>query len=126
MKRSSKSVIRLVVLLLVVLFLGFPFFRYGYSFSDGLECIFTTGQHETQFSAGYSDRAFAQVLPGMTTNEVLHILGEPLNGSSWSKWSEGQWEYSMPASSSGHYHLRTIQFTKEGLVLKANKLFYFD
>jgi hypothetical protein len=104
----------------------FPIVQYGYGFSDWVDCFLTIGQHETHFAAGYNERAFSKIRAGMTTNQVLRILGEPLDRSTWSQWPEGEWEYSRPASSSGHYHLRAVRFATNGLVSEANKMFYFD
>jgi|KBSSwiStaDraftv2_1062776.scaffolds.fasta_scaffold436325_2 outer membrane protein assembly factor BamE (lipoprotein component of BamABCDE complex) len=116
----------LICLLLLAAVLVFPSARYGYDMSDTFACLLTTGQHATRFATGYTDRAFSGIRQGMTTNEVLRILGEPLNRATWSSWPEGEWQYSQPASSSGHYHLRTVRFSGDGRVSAAHKLFYFD
>jgi len=62
----------------------------------------------------------------MTGDEVLRKLGEPLERVTWSSWPEGEWKYSQPATSSGHYHLRTVRFSQDGKVSDVYKLFYFD
>ena len=124
MPRIAKLLLICVLLLAAVLV--FPSARYGYDMSDTFACMLTTGQHETRFAAGYTDRAFSEIRPGMTINEVLRILGEPLDRATWTSWPEGEWQYSQPASSTGHYHLRTVRFSDDGRVSAAYKVFYFD
>ena len=126
MRRNPKSILLLIVLLLSASVLLFPFVRYGYGLDDGLYCVFTTGFHTTHFAGGYNDRAFSKIRSGMTTNDVLRLLGEPLDRQTWSQWPEGEWDYSRPASSSGHFHVRAVRFAPNGLVSEAHKLFNFD
>lgn len=128
MPRDPKSILLLLLLLLSTSVLIFPFVRYGYGLDDGLNCALTTGFHKTHFAAGYSDRTFSSIRPGMTTNEVLRILGEPLDRKTWSQWPEGYWNYSQaaPSSPSDHYHVRNVRFAQDGLVSEVYKGFYFD
>jgi outer membrane protein assembly factor BamE (lipoprotein component of BamABCDE complex) len=125
MSHRSKIIVGSAVLGLV-LFVSHPAIRYGYDVSDTVACFVTVGQHATQYATGYSDRAFSQVRTDMSSDDVLRILGEPLTRATWSSWPEGEWGYSQPASSSGHYHLRTVRFSADGKVSAAYKLFYFD
>jgi hypothetical protein len=100
--------------------------QYGYGASDTVNCLVTTGQHATKYATGYTDRAFAQIHAGMTRDEVLRVLGEPLERATWSSWPEGDWKYSQPATSSGHFHLRSVRFAPDGMVSDAIRVFYFD
>ena len=124
MPRRAK--IFLICLLLSAAVLFSPSVRYGYNMSDTLNCLLTTGQNTTRFAPGYTERAFSKIHQGMTADEVFRILGEPLNRVTWSLWPEGDWDYSQPATSSGHYHCRFVRFARDGRVSGAGKSFYFD
>ena len=52
--------------------------HHGYGVSDTISCLVTTGQQATKYATGYTDRAFAQIHSGRTGDEVLGVLGEPL------------------------------------------------
>ena len=103
-----------------------PAIHYNYGASDTINCLVTTGQHATKYATGYTDRAFAQIHGGMTQDEVLRVLGEPLERATWSSWPEGEWKYSQPATSSGPFHLRSVRFAPDGKVSEAFRVFYFD
>ena len=100
--------------------------RHGYDSEDTIACLVTTGQHSTRYSTGYTAKAFSRVRPGMTPEEVRSVLGEPLRRTTWSSWPEGDWDYSLPASPSGHYHDRRVRFGPDGRVSAVFKMFYFD
>ena len=123
---SRRSIIIPVCGTGLVLFVSLPAVRHGYGLCDTVACVVTTGQHATRYATGYSDGAISRVRAGMTGDEVLRILGEPLERVTWSSWPEGEWKYSQPATSSGHYHLRTVRFSQDGKVSDVYKLFYFD
>src|SRR5262245_14258904 len=93
-----------------------PHIRYGYDFADTVDCLLTTGGHKTRYAPGYSDFAFNRVRLGMSRSEVLDILGEPLER--YAPWQpDFAWRYSVPATNTGHFHLRELRFSPEGLVI---------
>jgi outer membrane protein assembly factor BamE (lipoprotein component of BamABCDE complex) len=124
MARIFIGVVLCLALMIVALLLSAV--RHGYDAEDTLACVLTTGMHSTRYATGYTSKAFSQIRPGMTPDEVGNILGEPLRRVTWSSWPEGDWDYSEPATSSGHYHARRVRFSADGSVSAAYKLFYFD
>jgi len=50
---------------------------------------------DTQFAPGYSEEAFRSIRAGMTEEEVLALLGEPLYASEWDE-SYRQWTEHAP------------------------------
>ncbi len=86
-----------------------------------LKCFFRSSS--TQFAAGYSDEGFLSVEIGMMENDVIRILGEPLN-----KYSRDSGLVSYEYSNSPrftHYHLRQIHFT-DGNVSEIVSFYYLD
>ena len=41
---------------------------------------------DTQFTAGYSEEGFQQIRPGMTKQEVLNLIGPPINSTTHPHW----------------------------------------
>jgi hypothetical protein len=72
-----------------------------------------------EHAPGYSAKAFAKVRVGMTSDEVLALLGEPLMRLNRSTL----WRY---ARSGGSFSLRDISFSRDGKVTAINKDFYWD
>lgn len=107
--------------------LAWPALRQGYGFSDTLACVLTTGRNATRYATGYSDRAFAEIRPGMTRAEVLGRLGQPLERVGYpSSRPEFEWRYSQAATRSGHFHLRAVQFGPDGKVVTVLRRFHRD
>ncbi len=110
-KRRAALAIVIVGILALVGALAWPAVRQGYGFKDTVACMLTTGRNATRYATGYSDAAFAQIRKGMTRDEVLQLLGQPLERVGYpSSHAEMDWKYSQPASRSGHYHLRVVRF----------------
>ena len=91
----------------------------GYFFRAGL------GLDTTVYARGYSEAAFRKVSVGLTTAEVLKLLGEPLD-----KWSvedlpgvTGMRWTKTPCD--GSYAVRVILFER-GQVIKKNSEYYVD
>jgi len=75
----------------------------------------------TQYAPGYTDRAFRNVMVGMTEIEVFALLGRPLDvhaaGGKVYLW------YSQPARS--HFRDRRV-ILQHGVVVDKNTGFYVD
>jgi hypothetical protein len=99
--------------------------RYRYNLEDTYLSLLTTGQNATRYGPQYSDSALERVRIGMGSNEVYAILGEPLQRYTYME-SKECWRYSLPASRSGHYHNRSVWFSRDGRVINVYKGFYFD
>jgi hypothetical protein len=89
---------------------------------------------DTQYAEGYSHNAFIQIEHGMSENEVLELLGEPL--ARWTPYSyknKTRWPekahfiglvYSRSPSSSSH-RLRDV-ILDDGIVTEIRGYFYAD
>jgi hypothetical protein len=106
----------------------FPTIYYGYSVEDSMACLTTIGDRQTAYPEKYSERKFARIRVGMTPDQVTALVGPPLEQSEWeiSTNIAAWWRYSRPASKSGHYHYRALQFSTQGAVVKVHRSFYFD
>jgi hypothetical protein len=87
---------------------------------------------DTKYSNGYSHKGFNEVYIGMTENEVLDILGEPIvrwfpfdkRGPEEKKnWVSFQYSES-PGDT--HYRLRQVLFNEKGIVTSKTGYFCVD
>jgi hypothetical protein len=83
---------------------------------DGLDGVFfgLALREDTQYVPGYSDKAFRAVRPGMSSQQVLELLGQPLQRVPLGVLSE-TWRYSR-SPSEGHYRLRAVQLRHDRVV----------
>ena len=87
----------------------------------------------TTWAPGYSDSKFMSISPGMTTNQVLQILGLPLLRESHD-YPDQFWYYTAGHNGArggtsycdGSTHGRLIAFDKNMHVAYNKKWFYFD
>lgn len=86
---------------------------------------------DTKYADGYSDKRFDEVKIGMTEQEVLDALGEPL--TQWNPYQNTRFhdkanfigfQYSMSPTDT-HYRLRQVYFN-EGVVAEKIGYFYVD
>ncbi|HMO41600.1 MAG TPA: hypothetical protein PKE17_19465 [Saprospiraceae bacterium] len=123
---------------LVILAAAIIYHRFSLDGLDG--ALFSSGmEYDTQFATQYSDQKFRAITAGMTTNELIEILGNPL--VIWTRdkvfTKEGTrdehirdqdityiWKYSISPSDT-HYHMRTIS-VKNGIVVGKHSEFYVD
>jgi hypothetical protein len=92
------------------------------------------GEEDTVYAPGYSDRAFRQVEIGMSQQEVLSLLGEPispfrLTGEPLMDWSrafpaEWCWEYSHSPSDSD-FRIRCV-YIENGKVVGKRAGYWVD
>ncbi|NOS71920.1 MAG: outer membrane protein assembly factor BamE [Verrucomicrobia bacterium] len=92
-----------------------PGFPYGYSRSEALAWLMTSGSHPTRYASNYSERAFARIQRGMSRDDVRNLAGQPLEKSTTMRGVE-TWSYSLPASNSGNFHARFVEFASDGMV----------
>jgi hypothetical protein len=96
-----------------------------YGLSGCLAWVDSLGDPETRFAPGFSERLFDKVKPGMTQNEVEHVLGEPLDRIPWPLWERFyRWDYSDSVTNVNDYHMRSIIFHPDGKVAWAVREYY--
>jgi hypothetical protein len=80
---------------------------------------------DTEYSSGYSDRGFREVRVGLTEQQVLELVGKPLEvHPSYPGFPETGWQYSRSPGSHS-FHLRSVYF-RDGLVSKIVDRNYAD
>jgi hypothetical protein len=106
---SRKSIVLILAALALVLAGGIL----HVTLLDGLDGLllsrFIVDFEDTRYASGYSDRAFRAVRVGMSTQEVLGLLGEPLERSRSERSGLDTWRYSVSPSDAS-YRVRVIQF----------------
>ena len=93
---------------------------------DGLDGFLFSlvSEDSTVYASGYSDRSFRRVHVGMTSNEVVALLGSPLETGALSDEGCVTWLYSNKKRDTS-YHVRTIVF-QDGVVSEIISEFYLD
>jgi hypothetical protein len=125
-----KSTIRILFIILCAIYISI---RWNYIRLDGItgEICGIFFHTDTKYSMNYSHHKFVQVKIGMTENEVINILGEPIKR--WNPYLGDDYniknnyiafEYSISPSDT-HYRLRSVHFFK-GKVNLVNNCFYLD
>lgn len=114
----------------VILALVFPTwfaFRTGYSFADTWKSVLTTalGECGTRCAPGFSDTKFSKVRIGMSRDEVLALLGEPLERCWPPSKPDRLWCYTLEAGKLT-YHKRWISFGTNGTVTGVTRKLYWD
>ncbi|NOK05560.1 MULTISPECIES: outer membrane protein assembly factor BamE [Myxococcus] len=78
----------------------------------------------THFAPGYSWLAFRRVQPGMSRDEVVKLLGEPMKVHDTP--TQGTlWLYSKSPTDS-HYSRRMVVFSNSGVVMRVAHEYYVD
>lgn len=90
---------------------------------DGLWGLVNIIFEDTRYAEGYSASRFKRVKVGMTSQQVLYLLGEPLGKYPVEGGLEG-WRYSESPSDSD-YRVRVILFSS-GRVVKIIAEYYVD
>ncbi|NEN25697.1 outer membrane protein assembly factor BamE [Cryomorpha ignava] len=131
MKRRHYQIIAMVLLFLIGgLFWGATADRLRIDGISGeiWDFIYST---DTKYADGYSDKRFNEIKIGMTEQEVLDVLGEPL--TEWNPYQNTRFkdkanfigfQYSVSPSDT-HYRLRQVYFNK-GVVAEKIGYFYVD
>jgi hypothetical protein len=79
----------------------------------------------TEYAPGYSNRRFLELRAGMTRDEVIGLLGQPLGAyASYEDWRNETWVYSRTARSA-NYRRRAVEFQK-GVVTETVRGIYYD
>lgn len=88
---------------------------------------------DTEFTPGYSEKAFFSIQPGMTEAEVVALLGEPFGKNIWNSWQGDDlpcdcWTYSSDGKCGwGDFaHLGRMVMLRDGVVLALYTPVYYD
>jgi hypothetical protein len=90
----------------------------------GLGCLRQMMFPPTIYAAGYNESQFHAIREGMTTDQVVSALGQPLQKRSSADGSE-TWEYSMQYTYTSNYERRWIMFGR-GLVQGVVSDYWYD
>lgn len=119
------------VLFLIVLAVLFPSLDADQMKIDGTRGVILGLIEDTEYAQDYTDKGFNQIEIGMTEEEVIHILGEPL--TRWKPYLHTKFidrkhyislQYSDSPSDT-HYRLRQV-YLDNGIVAKKIGYFYID
>lgn len=124
------------------LHLGLAFMLGGVAFAGALEFMLVDGfvfgvlaaevhTDTTTYAPGYTHPAFRKVRTGLSQDEVVALLGQPLEigSNARSVWGDDQpgtftvWRYSK---SNGNYRTRVVLFAENGRVYSTRTGFYLD
>lgn len=127
MKRRITAAIITAVLIILFAPIAFNSIRYKI---NPLSAALISLMDGTEWSPSYSYWKFRQVGVGMTSNDVLNILGPCLGTTHFGDLT--QWHYTrgkdgrFMSSSSYSTHFRIISFNPDGTVSSKTYDFYFD
>lgn len=80
-------------------------------------------RENTEYSPNYSDQAFRKVKKGFSKDEVLNIIGEPLEKNIFDL--KEYWYYARSPSDT-HYKVRILAFNLDGKIQRKISEFYVD
>lgn len=135
MRRNFKIVLIKIFLLPFIIIVVHYCYNYERIQADGFRCeifIFLVKEEETEYSVDYSHRKFNNIEIGMSTKEVVEIVGEPIAMYSINKdghatdtlSSKVTMLYSIPQNG-GHYRQRQLSLIDDKVVC-IGKSFYYD
>ena len=119
--------IMLSLLTIFLLFMFINMYKFGYDLKDGFfrtlsVSLFMEG---TVFAAGFSEEAFSKVKLDMDFNQVLELLGEPLQkDTDCQKWCF--WTYTWQNYQTDDFDQRWVIFGPDLKVVEIRKSFFID
>jgi hypothetical protein len=81
-------------------------------------------EHDTEYTAGYSEEAFDSLRLGATRHDVEEVLGAPFKR--WEFAGDQLWSYSRAGRESGNYFERIVAFDSRGTLIEKYRAFYMD
>lgn len=120
-----------LLVVIVLMLLAFPAIQNGIRYKmNPIEASMVPILDGTEWSPDYSFEKFGQITVGMTTSDVLRILGPCFAVTTYD--GEAQWHYTrgrdgrVMSSSQYSTHRRGILFDTNGLVVGKVYEYYFD
>ena len=89
------------------------------------------GGEDTVYASGYSESRFRSIKHGMSSNQVVELIGAPLRvvqQDENDQSPETEWIYSTssPTNRTGNFIDRTVVFDARGFVLRKETSLYVD
>jgi outer membrane protein assembly factor BamE (lipoprotein component of BamABCDE complex) len=115
------------LLALAVLFLLTPASIKAWAWFSGIDAVSAwIYPSDTVYAAGFRPQSFRRVIPGMSRDRLLALLGEPLE-----KWTYGEkeeyWHYSRHGARFGNYwNVIVVVDPRAGKVVRRSQDFYTD
>ncbi len=85
--------------------------------------------HHTVYSDSFTETNFLKISVGMSSDDVIRLIGEPLSRSKWCAGQDGPlgdvWSYTGPSRPGGSYRLKEV-LLMDGRVVKVQDGFYLD
>jgi outer membrane protein assembly factor BamE (lipoprotein component of BamABCDE complex) len=78
---------------------------------------------DTKWASGFSEEKFEKIHPGMSEQEVLSLMGEPLRKSCFSIC---EWVYTWQKTGVDDFDRRDVIFNQTGTVESTRHEFYVD
>lgn len=100
-------------------------YEFGYGINDAFWRVIWAIDEETIWAENFSEESFEKVKLGMTSDEVLSVMGKPLNDI---EKCEGGcfWTYTGHARGNADFDQRWIVFDANNKVSEIRKSFFID
>ncbi|MBI2519766.1 MAG: outer membrane protein assembly factor BamE [Bdellovibrio sp.] len=117
-----------ITIAIFLLFLGCIFknmYSYGYGVNDAFWRVVWSIDEGTIWAPNFSEENFSKLTKGMTSEEVLSLMGKPLN---MSKNCEDIcfWNYTKQDSGTSDFDQRWVVFNRDHQVVEVRKSFFID
>lgn len=100
-------------------------YKFGYGLNDAFYRVVWSIDEGTIWSKNFSEEAFLKVKVGMSMNEVLHLLGKPLDDLT-SCLDGCFWYYTRQDAGTSDFDQRWIVFDQSKKVKEIRKSFFID
>ncbi|MGK5090455.1 outer membrane protein assembly factor BamE [Deltaproteobacteria bacterium TL4] len=97
--------------------------QYHYDVGSALTRTLLYFLEDTRWSPGFSEEVFAKIHVGMTEQEVLSLLGEPLRRNCLTIC---EWAYAWQKTGNDSFDRRSIILNQIGVVERVRHEFYVD
>jgi hypothetical protein len=81
------------------------------SIACGVGMLFLFGTFSTRYAPGYSESGFRRIRSGMGSNDVLRLVGKPLNFTDAGYYGEYWWYTAPDGKRFKHWKLRMLRIT---------------
>lgn len=100
-------------------------YTFGYDVSDAFWRVVWAIDEGTIWAENFSEENFDRIKTGMTSNEVLSLLGEPLNSLERCE-AECYWYYTKQDAGTSDFDQRLVVLNQSKKVIEIRKGFFID